>query len=137
MGEFLYEGYRISFNEYGTGNEVKILLLHGNTVSGAFFMPVIPKLSEKYHVITMDFLGNGQSERLTKWPDDLWFEWGKQAGALIRHLGYRAVNVIGCSGGALAALNLALECPELVNAVIADSFEGLNANVEITEQIKL
>ena len=40
---------------------------------------------------------------------------------------------IGCSGGAIAAINLALETPELVNAVVADSFEGLVANAEIVQ----
>ena len=36
----------------------------------------------------------------------------------------------------MAALNLALEHPELVNAVTADSFEGIRADTSITEQIR-
>ena len=40
---------------------------------------------------------------------------------------------IGCSGGAIAAINLALAPPELVNAVVADSFGGLVANAEIAQ----
>ncbi|MDO4491665.1 MAG: alpha/beta hydrolase [Lachnospiraceae bacterium] len=136
MSYFLYDGRTIFYEEFGQGNVESILLLHGNTVSSKFFVPVIPILSEKYHVITLDFLGNGQSERIMNWPVDLWYEWSKQAAAVIRHLEIEKVNVIGCSGGALAALNLALEEPELVKAVIADSFEGLQANSEITEQIR-
>lgn len=84
----------------------------------------------------MDFLGCGQSERLEKWPADLWYEWGEQAAALLRHLGLCAVNVIGCSGGALAAINLSLEHPDLVNAVAADSFEGIAADASLTDRIR-
>lgn len=40
---------------------------------------------------------------------------------------YGKVNLIGSSGGALAAINVALERPDLVNKVIADSFEGEKA----------
>ena len=45
------------------------------------------------------------------------------------------INLIGSSGGALAAINVALENPELVSAVIADSFEGMKAKPDLTEQI--
>ena len=49
----------------------------------------------------------------------------------------KKINIIGCSGGALAAINVAHEYPELVNALIADSFEGTEADPEITNQIKI
>ena len=42
-------------------------------------------------------------------------------------------NRIGCSGGAIAAINLALETTELVNAVVSDRFEGLVVNAEIAQ----
>lgn len=54
-----------------------------------------------------------------------------------KHKGFEKVNVIGSSGGAIAAINMALEKPEMVNAVVADSFEGLSANPDITEQIRI
>lgn len=137
MSYFKFEGNNVFYEEVGCENERHLLLLHGNTVSSKFFAPIIPLLSKKYHVITVDFLGNGESDRLEVWPNDLWYEWGEQAGTLINYLGLANVNVIGCSGGALAALNLVLEYPELINAVIADSFEGLEANKGITDQIKM
>ncbi|MBD3109122.1 alpha/beta hydrolase [Bacillus sp. AGMB 02131] len=137
MSYFNYDGAKVFYEEFGSDNVELLLLLHGNTVSSKFFTPVIPKLSERYHVITIDFIGCGKSERIEKWPADLWFDWANQVAALIKQLGYTGVNVIGCSGGAIAAINLALENPELINAVVADSFEGLNANPEITEQIRM
>lgn len=137
MSYFKLDGSNVFYEEVGCENEIHLLLLHGNTVSSKFFAPIIPLLSRKYHVITIDFLGNGASDRIEKWPEDLWFEWSKQAIALMNYLELTNVNVIGCSGGALAALNVAFEAPELVNAVVADSFEGLEANADITDQIKM
>lgn len=134
MSYFDYNDSKIYYEEYGNGEP--LLLLHGNTASGRFFAPVIPVLSERYKVVTMDFLGCGQSDRITKWPADLWYEWSEQAAALCRYKGYGKVNLIGCSGGAIAAINTALENPELVRRVIADSFEGLKADPGITEQIR-
>lgn len=88
-------------------------------------------------MITLDFLGCGQSERMGKWSPDLWYEWSCQVAALCAELGLAKIKLIGCSGGALAAINVALENPELVEAVVADSFEGLEAKSDITEQIRM
>lgn len=134
MSYFDFENKSLFYTIAGTGKP--LLLLHGNTASSKMFDPIVLLLSEKNSVIRMDFLGCGQSERLAKWPTDLWYSWSEQAEALLRHLGLRGVNVIGCSGGALAALNLALDYPDLVNAVAADSFEGIRADASITEQIR-
>lgn len=57
--------------------------------------------------------------------------------ALCDNLELSKVKLIGCSGGALAAINAALEKAELVECVVADSFEGMKANPEITGQIQI
>lgn len=135
MSYFNYNGKKIYYEENGSGEA--LILLHGNTVSGKFFAPLIPLFSEKYHVITLDFLGCGKSDRLTEWPTDLWYEWSCQVIALCNELGFSKVKLIGCSGGALAAINAALEHPELVECAVADSFEGLKADSSITDQIRM
>ena len=135
MSNIQYHGKKIYYEEHGSGET--IILLHGNTVSGKFFTPALPILAEKYRVITLDFLGCGRSDRIDEWPADLWYEWSRQVVALCNELGLSKVKLIGCSGGALAAINGALENPELVECVVADSFEGLKANAEITEQIRM
>ena len=133
MSYFRYEDKQIYYEESGEGTP--LVLLHGNTACGKMFDPVVPALSEKYRVIVPDFLGNGRSDRLDKWPSDLWFEWAKQVKALCDHLGLKKVKLIGSSGGALAAINVALEYPELVESFIADSFMGLKADPVITEEM--
>lgn len=133
MSYFTYKNHKIYYSEYGSGTP--LLLLHGNTSSSAMFAPVIPLLSDKYHLIAMDFIGCGQSDHIPQWNADLWYEWAKQVKALCDCKGFEKVNIIGSSGGALAAINAALEYPILVNALVADSFEGVRANVDITESI--
>lgn len=133
MSFFSYHEHHIFFEETGVG--LPLLLLHGNTASGRMFAPVVPLFANKYRLITIDFLGCGFSDRLSEWPANLWYEWGEQAAALCDHLGLDKVNIIGSSGGALAAINLALEHPELVHAVVADSFEGEHSLPMVTDAL--
>ena len=100
MSYFRYEDKQIYYEESGEGSP--LILLHGNTSCGKMFDPIVPVFAAKYRVIVPDFLGNGRSERIEKWPSDLWFDWAKK------------VKLIGSSGGALAAINVALEYPELI-----------------------
>ena len=131
---FPYDGHQIWFDCHGSGTP--LILLHGNTASSSMFDPVIPLLADEYQVITLDFLGCGQSDRLPSWPADLWYEWAKQVNALCRYIGFEKVNLIGSSGGALAAINAALEYPQLIRAMAADSFAGITADPDVTIQIQ-
>ena len=135
MSTFHDEEKKIYYEKIGNGKP--LLLFHGNTACGKMFAPILPMFSEKHHVIVPDFLGCGQSERCEKWPSDLWYEWSRQATALCKYKGFEKVDVIGSSGGAIAAINMALENPDMVNTIVADSFEGLSANSDITEQIRI
>ena len=128
MSYFRYEDKLIYYEESSEGSP--LILLHGNTSCGKMFDSIVSVFAKKYRVIVPDFLGNGRSERIEKWPSDLWFDWAKQVKALCNHLGLKKVKLIGSSGGALAAINVALEYPELVESFIADSFEGLRVDHE-------
>ena len=134
MRYFPYGSYQVYYESHSAGRP--LILLHGNTASGRMFDPIIPVLAEKYRVITMDFLGCGRSDRIATWPSDLWYEWANQVRALCEHLGLGEVYLVGASGGALAAINAALEYPQLVRAVAADSFAGIGADPAITNDIQ-
>lgn len=54
----------------------------------------------------------------------MWHDEALQAIALAEHLQLGAVSLLGTSGGAWAAVNAALERPDLFRAVVADSFDG-------------
>ena len=134
MSFFPYGSHQIYYESHGAGRP--LMLLHGNTASCRMFDPIIPMLAEKYHVITMDFLGCGRSDHLASWPSDLWYEWARQVRALCEYLSLSKVYLVGTSGGALAAINVALEYPQLVRAAAADSFAGIRADPAIVNDIQ-
>lgn len=125
MAYFKYGEKHIYYEETGTG--FPLVLLHGNSVSSKMFTGIMDLYKEDFKVILIDFLGHGNSERLEQFPSDFWYDQAMQVIQLITHNHYGRVNLIGTSGGALAALNVALERSDLVHKVIADSFEGEQA----------
>ena len=122
MSYFIYHGKKIFYREVGEGKPV--LFLHGNTASSKMFEFILPLYQADCRVFLMDLLGNGRSDRVEEFPPALWSEWGRQAAALVRHLDMGKVSLVGTSGGAWSAVNAALECPELVEKVVADSFDA-------------
>jgi pimeloyl-ACP methyl ester carboxylesterase len=99
------------------------------------FAEIAERYGKDFKVTLLDFLGHGKSDRLDEFPADLWFNEAEQVIAFLREKQYTKVNIIGSSGGALVAMNVALEAPELVHKVIADSFEGEKPVTAFTENI--
>ncbi len=133
MAYFKYHGKSVFYKELGQGRP--IVFLHGNTASSKMFEFLMPLYAENFRCILIDFLGNGQSDRVEKFLPDMWKDEAMQAIALIEHLKYEKVNVIGTSGGAWAALNAALERPDLFQTVIADSFDGRTLNDNFSKNL--
>lgn len=122
MPFFSYCGRRIHYEEAGRGEPC--LFLHGNTASSRMFQWILPLYTADFQVILPDFLGNGRSERVPEFPAELWIDQGHQVVELCRVLNRGRVHLVGTSGGAYAAINAALEAPEWVRSVTADSFDG-------------
>lgn len=135
MAYFNYKSHKIYYQEIGSGTP--LLMLHGNTASSVMFSEIAPRYAQDYKVILIDFLGCGKSDRVQQWEEDLWYDEAMQVICFLEEKGYQNVNIIGTSGGALAALNTALERPDLVNKLIADSFEGEQASPVVTETLRL
>ncbi len=133
MSYFNYHNKNIFYQEIGS--KTPLIFLHGNTASSKMFETLIPLYQENFRVILIDFLGNGHSDRIEDIPSELWYEEAMQTIALIDHLGYTQVNLVGTSGGAWAAVNVALERPELVNKVVADSFDGRTLHSGFAEDL--
>lgn len=119
---FTYDGKSCYYEEHGKGTP--LLFLHGNTASSIMFRDLVESFASDYRVVLIDFLGHGKSDRVERFAEDLWFDEALQTIALAEQAGYRTIDLIGSSGGALVAINVALERPDLVRRVIADSFEG-------------
>ena len=133
MSYFVFENKRLYYNEFSTGKP--LLFLHGNTASSNMYAQIAEKYKQDFKVVLLDFLGHGKSDRLNEFPTDLWFYEAQQVIAFLKHKQYADMNIIGSSGGAMVAINVALEAPELVSKVIADSFEGEKPHKAFTENL--
>ena len=133
MSYFYYQSKKIYYTEGGSG--IPVLFLHGNTASSKMFELLMPLYEDRFHVILIDFLGHGKSDRLEEFPAELWIEEARQTVALLKHLNLGKVNLVGTSGGAWVAINTALECPELVGRVVADSFDGRTLADDFSENL--
>ncbi len=134
MSYFIFDNKQIYYEEIGTGTP--LLFLHGNTASSKMFSEIAEKYKRNFKVILIDFLGHGKSDRLENFPIDLWFYEAEQIIAFIQDRNYSKVDIIGCSGGALVVINVALEAPDLVSKVIADSFMGEKPLKSFIENVK-
>ena len=126
MAYFKYKDKSVFYEEYGQGEPS--IFLHGNTASSKMSELLMPLYAENFRCILIDFLGNGQSDRVEKFSPDMWHDEALQTIALTEHLQCGKVSLVGTSGGAWAAVNAALERPDLFHAVIADSFDGRTLN---------
>ena len=133
MSYFIFDNKKIYYEEKGEGTP--LLILHGNTGSSNMFAGFVDRYSSDFNVVLIDFLGHGRSDRLSEFPTDLWFFEAQQVISFLREKDYKNVLLIGSSGGAMVAINVALEAPELVSKVIADSFEGECANDVFTDHL--
>ena len=125
MPYFTYrDGKQIFYRETGNAEGEPCIFLHGNTASSRMFEFILPLYQEEMKAVLMDFSGNGKSDRVISFPAELWIDQGHQIVELCKALDYDKVNLIGTSGGADAAINAALEAPELFHKVVADSFDG-------------
>ena len=68
MSYFNYQSKKIYYKETGSGKP--IVFLHGNTASSRMFELILPLYEDKFHVILIDFLGHGKSDRLEEFPAD-------------------------------------------------------------------
>lgn len=133
MPYFVSRGHRLHYRERGQGP--LLLILPGSTASSAGHQGELAYFSRRYHTVSLDFWGTGQSDRLAVWPEDWWERVARDAVGLVRSLGYERCIAMGTSGGAAVALLMAIMFPAQVQAVVADSVverptpDGLRASV--------
>ena len=120
MGEFTYEGYRLSYDEYGAGTR-PIVLIHGLLMSRRMYERLGPVLADAgNHVIALDLLGHGRSDR----PEDMQRYsmplFAYQVRALLDHLELENAVVGGTSLGANVTLETAVRFPERVRGLFVE-----------------
>jgi 2-hydroxy-6-oxonona-2,4-dienedioate hydrolase len=113
------DGGRTRYYEAGTGPDV-VLLIHGarpgGTSSANTWTPIIAGLAQRYRVLAPDRLGHGMSEN----PRDSYTATAEMEHiyAFLKAKNVTRLHVIGQSTGAWHAARLALQKPEMVQALI-------------------
>ncbi|HEY6692024.1 MAG TPA: alpha/beta hydrolase [Solirubrobacteraceae bacterium] len=117
---FEYGGYRLAYETYGEGPRLTVLL-HGLLFSGRMHAALARALADRgHHVVTLDLLGHGASDR----PPDMWrysmTEFGREVVALLDHLEAEQAVVMGTSLGANTTLEVASLAPERLRGMVIE-----------------
>jgi pimeloyl-ACP methyl ester carboxylesterase len=118
--DFGFEGHRLVYDEYGSGDRV-VVLLPGLLFSRRMHTPLAETLADRgYRVLSLDLLGHGESDR----PPEMWnygmLAFGRQAIALLDHTGVKQAVIGGTSLGANVTLEAAHAAPERVKGMLIE-----------------
>jgi pimeloyl-ACP methyl ester carboxylesterase len=137
---FRFQGQRIAYTEFGGGPAAvtaagkrgrtaksapaatrPLILIHGLLLSQEMHWPLAEDLAARgNHVITVDLLGHGASDR----PRDMWRYsmafFATQVIALMDHLEIEQAVVMGTSLGANTALEIASVAPERLRGMVLE-----------------
>lgn len=124
IGQFFLTGEgsrdRLEYTEYGSG-DAWVVLVHGQLMPRRMHQPLARALAaEGLHVVTVDLLGHGRSDRPA---DPLRYSmtaFGEQVIALLDHLGAQEAVVGGTSLGANVSLEVAVLAPERVRGLLVE-----------------
>ncbi len=124
IGQFFLDGEhshdRLEYTEYGSGDSW-VVLLHGQLMPRRMHQPLARALAaEGLHVVTLDLLGHGRSDRPA---DPLVYSmtaFGEQVIALLDHLGAAQAVVGGTSLGANVSLEVAVLAPDRVRGLVVE-----------------
>src|SRR5215216_3374885 len=117
---FDLEGHRLVFDEYGSGPRV-VVLLPGLLFSRKMHRPLAETLSERGHrVLCLDLLGHGDSDRPPEMQNYSMTGFGRQAIALLDHVGVEQAVIGGTSLGANATLEAAAAAPERARGLLIE-----------------
>lgn len=111
---------RLEYTEYGAG-DAWVVLVHGQLMPRRMQQPLARVLAaEGLHVVTLDLLGHGRSDRPA---DPLVYSmtaFGEQVVALLDHLGADRAVIGGTSLGANVSLEVAVLAPDRVRGLILE-----------------
>ena len=107
-------GINLYYETHGTGRP--LILLHGGLGSGEMFGPILPTLSERHRVITVDLQGHGRTADIDR-PIDIRLI-ADDIAALIDHLGLEKPDLVGYSLGGGVAFFTAVKYPQKVGKLV-------------------
>ncbi len=114
MNHITYKNTQISYSDNGKGNAV--VLLHGFLENQMMWQDLVPELSKKHRVITVDLLGHGETECLGYVHS--MEENAEVVRAVLSKLRIRKAIFVGHSMGGYVALAFAELYPSTVKALV-------------------
>lgn len=108
----------INYYEWGDANNQTIICIGGVANSAMRFSFLAHELREKFHVISMDWAGRGDSGWLEELEDYSFDQATNQLNQLIKHLNKRSVHIIGSSLGGTVALSFASQYPKKIKSIV-------------------
>lgn len=116
------DGFNVFYREAGRPGAPKLLLLHGFPSSGHMFRDLIPKLADRFHIVTPDLPGFGQSAMPSR--DTFAYTFDNLANVIDRFtevIGFDRYAVYVFDYGAPTGFRLALKHPERITAIISQN----------------
>lgn len=132
------DGLDIFYREAGPKDAPVVLLLHGFPTSSHMFRNLIPKLSDKYHVIAPDYPGYGNSAMPPVNEFDYTFDsMANVIDRLADKLGVTKFSLYLMDYGAPVGFRLAVRHPERVESLIIQNGNAYNEGLrEFWEPLK-
>jgi pimeloyl-ACP methyl ester carboxylesterase len=120
IGQFFHEDHRLEYTEYGAGDRW-VVLLHAQFFPRRMHQPLARRLAaEGHHVVTLDLLGHGRSDRPTDPSVYSMTGFAEQVVALLDELGAERAVIGGTSLGANVTLEVAVLAPERVVGILTE-----------------
>ena len=120
IGQFFHDGHRLEYTEYGGGDHW-VVLIHGQLMPRRMHQPLARYLAGAgAHVVTIDLLGHGRSDRPEDPLEYSMTAFGEQVISLLDELGAEQAVIGGTSLGANVSLEVAALAPHRVRGIIAE-----------------
>jgi pimeloyl-ACP methyl ester carboxylesterase len=120
IGQFFVDGARLEYTEYGSGDQW-VVLMHGQLMPRRMQQPLARAIAgEGFHVVTVDLLGHGRSDRPLDPKEYSMTAFGEQVVALLDHLGADQAVIGGTSLGSNVSLEVADAAPERVRGLLLE-----------------
>jgi pimeloyl-ACP methyl ester carboxylesterase len=120
MPEFVHDGHRISYDDYGEGDR-PLVLIHGLLMNRHMFDRLGPEMAARGNrVVAIDLLGHGRSDRPAEMVHYSMTFFAQQVVGLLDHLELEDAVIGGTSLGANATLETAHLFPERVRGMMLE-----------------
>src|SRR3954451_3011285 len=120
VGQFFFDSDRIEYSELGNGDRW-VVLIHGQLMPRTMHGPLARVMAaDGFHVVTVDLLGHGRSDRPEDPKEYSMTAFGDQVVGLLDHLGAERAIVGGTSLGANVGLEVASIAPERVQGLLLE-----------------